>query len=99
MLTETVYAGRSNTFSLRLTRGGVPENLMAVNKYELIIEGLRTIDNQSLFIEKDDGIVEMDVADDMTADDVGSYRAHLVTYDPVNHTGVRWPTFKLKIKG
>lgn len=99
MITETIFAGRSNTFSLRLTRGGVPENLMAVNKYELIIDGLRTIDNQALFIEKDDGIVEMDIADNMTAADVGSYRAYLVTYDPVNDTGVRWPTFKLKIKG
>lgn len=98
MITETIFAGRSNTFSLRLTRGGVPENLMAVNKYELVIDGLRTIDNQSLFIEKDDGTVEFDIADSMTQEDVGSYRAYLITYDPVNATGVRWPTFKLKVK-
>ncbi len=98
MITETIYAGRSNTFSLRLTRGGVPENLMAVNKYELVIEGLRTIDNQSLFIEKDDGIVEVDIGDVITAEEVGNYRSHMVTYDPVNDTGIRWPTFKLKVK-
>jgi hypothetical protein len=98
MITETIYAGRSNTFSLRLTRGGVPENLMAVNRYELVIEGLRTIDNQSLFIEKDDGIVEMDIGDVLLPVEASSYRAHLVTFDPVNATGVRWPTFKLKVK-
>ena len=28
----------------------------------------------------------------------GSYRAHLVTFDPVNTNGVRWPEFKLKVK-
>jgi hypothetical protein len=98
MITETIYAGRSNTFSLRLTRGGVPENLMAINRYELVIEGLRSIDNQSLFVEKGDGIVEIDIGNTLLSPEVGSYRAHLVTFDPVNTTGVRWPTFKLKVK-
>jgi hypothetical protein len=98
MIVETIYHGRDNTFSLRLTRGGVAEQLMAINKYELVITDLKVIDNQLLFVEKTDGIVEIDIGRDFIEEEVGSYRAHLVTYDPVNQSGVRWPDFKLKVK-
>lgn len=98
MIVETVFAGRDNTFSLRLTRGGVPENLMAVNRYELHVGDLPVFTDRSYFVEKEDGIVEITIAPHLTADQVGSYRAHLVTFDPVNINGVRWPDFKLKVK-
>jgi hypothetical protein len=98
MIVETIYAGRDNTFSLRLIRGGVPENLMAVNKYLLFISDTIQFTDRKYFIEKEDGVVEIDIAPDLTPEMVGSYKAHLLTYDPVNVNGVRWPDFKLKIK-
>lgn len=33
-----------------------------------------------------------------TEADVGSHRAYLATFDPVNAAGVRWPDFKLKVR-
>jgi hypothetical protein len=98
MIVETIYQGRDNTFSLRLTRGGAAENLMAVNKYEFVIEGLRTITDQSLFVEKQDGIVEISIGMTFSPTEVGSYKCHLVTFDPINKDGVRWPDMKLKVK-
>lgn len=98
MVVETIYQGRDNTFSLRLTRGGVAENLYAVNRYELVIIDLKTISDQSVFVEKTDGIVEINIGTDFLPEEVGSYKAYLVTFDPVNENGVRWPNFKLKVK-
>lgn len=98
MVVETVYAGRNNTFSLQLFRGSEAVNLMAVQSYKLVIEDLKSFDDRSLFTEKPDGIVEIRIGHLLNDDDAGSYRAHLVTFDPVNTQGVRWPDFKLKIK-
>ena len=133
MIVETIYAGRDNTFSLRLIRGGVPEQLQSVRSYDLVIEGLRTISSPdystldirgydtyeafkkasmesghgtviSPFIEKYDadgkstGVVEVVVGHLLTEEDIGSYKAHLVTYDAINTSGVKWPSFKLKVK-
>lgn len=98
MITEIVYAGRDNTFSLRLIRGSEAVNLMAVQGYALVIDGLRTFSDRVLFAEKPDGIVEIRIGKLLSAEEAGSYRAHLVTFDPVNTQGVRWPDFKLKIK-
>ena len=50
------------------------------------------------FIEKDNGIVEIAIGDLLTAADVGSHVAYLVTFDPINIAGVRWPNFKIKVK-
>lgn len=97
-ITETIFAGRDNTFSLRLTRGGVPENLMAVNGYALHIGEFPPFTDRELFIEKEDGIVEINIAPLLTLEHVGSFKSHLVTYDPINNNGVRWPDFKLKVK-
>lgn len=98
MIIETIFAGRANTFSLRLTRGGVAENLMAVNGYALYVGTLPPFTDRDLFIEKDDGIVEINIAPLLTQEQVGTYKAYLVTFDPVNTSGVRWPDFKLKVK-
>lgn len=98
MVIETIFQSRNNTFSLRLTRAGVAENLLAVNKYEFVIEGLRTITDQSVFVEKPDGIIEIGIGTQFTPEEVGSYKAYLVTFDPINAAGVRWPTMKLKVK-
>lgn len=98
MITETVYAGRDNTFSLQLFRGSEAVNLMAVQGYSLVVDGLRSFADRSLFNEKPDGVVEIRIGHLLAAEEAGSYRAHLVTFDPVNTQGVRWPDFKLKIK-
>ncbi len=44
------------------------------------------------------GVVEIAIGDLLTASDAGSQTAYLITYDPVNVQGVRWPNFKLKVK-
>ena len=98
MIIETIFQGRDNTFSLRLTRAGVAENLMAVNRYEFVIEGLRTITDQSVFVEKPDGVIEINIGNTFSPTEVGTFKCHLVTFDPVNANGVRWPTMKLKVK-
>jgi hypothetical protein len=98
MIVETIYQGRDNTFSLRLTRASVAENLSAVDKYEFVIDGLRTITDQSLFVEKQDGVVELNIGTTFAPTEVGSYKCHLVTFDPINRDGVRWPDMKLKVK-
>jgi hypothetical protein len=98
MIVETIYQGRDNTFSLRLTRAGVAENLMAVNKCEFVVGDLRTITDQSLFVKKQDGIVEINIGRTFAPTEVGSYKCYLVTFDPINQDGVRWPDMKLKVK-
>ena len=148
MIVETIYAGRDNTFSLRLIRGGVTEQLQAIRSYDLVIEGLRTISSPAYstldmrgydtyedfklalhtgkigatsstggvvnlpFIEKYSrevelgevvykdnlGIVEVAIGPLLTEEDVGSFKAYLVTYDAINTSGVKWPSFKLKVK-
>ena len=107
MITETIFAGRDNTFSLRLVRGGEAINLLSVTGYELVLseEPLLKFTNLDIanedlgyFKEKDNGVVEITIGDDLTDADKGRYTAYLVTYDPVNVRGVRWPPFYLKVK-
>jgi hypothetical protein len=98
MVVETIYQGRANTFSLRLTRGGVAENLMSVNRCEFVIDGLRTVTDQSLFSKKPDGVVEINLGITFAPTEVGTYKCHLVTFDPINKAGIRWPDMKLKVK-
>jgi hypothetical protein len=106
MITETIFAGRNNTFSLQLVRGGEAVNLLSITGYELVLSedpDLRFQDvNQStfdegIFIEKGNGVVEINIGTRLTEDNVGKYKAYLVTYDPVNLNGVRWPPFYLKV--
>lgn len=104
---ETIYAGRNNTFSLQLVRAGEPINLLSMTGYELVLSDEDPVlkfvnldlanDDKGYFVEKDDGIVEITIGDDLTEADKGIYLAYLVTYDPVNTLGVRWPAFKLKV--
>lgn len=105
-ITETIFAGRNNTFSLQLVRAGEPINLLSITGYELVLSEeplLKFTDldvansDAGLFVEKDNGIVEITIGDDLTPDQKGRYKAYLVTYDPVNTLGVRWPPFTLKV--
>ena len=103
MVVETIFAGRNNTFSLQLLRDGSAINLLSITGYELNLSNGRTFaenstDGLTRFIEKEDGIVEINIGDALTAADVGNHNAHLITFDPVNTAGVRWPNFKLKVK-
>lgn len=101
MLVETIFAGRNNSFSLQLYRGGEPISLMSVTGYELHLiggGGELVFDDSNLFIEKDGGIVEIQIGHLLSQSQVGSYSAYLVTFDLVNELGVRWPNFKLKVK-
>ena len=96
MIVETIFAGRDNTFSLQLIRGGEVVNLLASTGYSLHLSDGTVIDDQSRFVEKADGIIEIAIGDLLTK--TGSFTAHLVTYDLSNTNGVRWPNFKLKVK-
>lgn len=98
MLVETLYVGRNNTFSLRLLRDGEPISLLAILGYALHLSNGRVFADQERFVEKPGGVVEIAVGDLLTEADVGSHRAYLVTTDPVNTAGVRWPDFKLKVR-
>jgi len=104
MINETIYAGRDNTFSLQLVRGGEVINLLSVTGYELTLSNGRVFSDlgdtepTGYFIEKDDGIVEINVGGQLDEDDLGRHNAYLTTFDPVNVHGVRWPTFKLQVK-
>lgn len=98
MLVETLYVGRNNVFSLRLVRDGEPINLLAILGYSLHLSNGRVFADQERFVEKPGGVVEIAVGDLLTEADVGSHRAYLVTTDPVNTAGVRWPDFKLKVR-
>lgn len=98
MLVETLYVGRDNVFSLRLMRDGEAINLLAILGYSLHLSNGRVFADQERFVEKPGGVVEIAVGDLLTEADVGSHRAYLVTTDPVNVAGVRWPDFKLKVR-
>ena len=104
MITETIFAGRNNTFSLQLVRGGQPINLLSITGYELVLSedpDLRFTDlhdQTDMFTEKADGIVEINVGALLTRDNLGRYKAYLITYDPINTNGVRWPPFTLKVQ-
>lgn len=98
MVVETVYIGRNNTFSLQLLRAEEPISLMAIIAYELNLSNGRMFNDPDRFLEKDPGIVEISIGDLLTTSDVGTQTAYLVTYDPVNTDGIRWPNFKLKVK-
>jgi hypothetical protein len=103
MITETIFAGRDNTFSLQLVRGGQAINLLSITGYELVLPGDTDLVFKDLtmpstmFIEKDDGVVEISIGTLLTVNNLGKYKAYLVTYDPVNTEGVRWPPFILKV--
>lgn len=102
-ITETIFAGRDNVFSLQLVRGGQAINLLSVTGYELVLSedpDLRFIDldqSTNMFVEKDNGVVEINIGTELTQNDLGRYKAYLVTYDPINAHGVRWPPFTLKV--
>lgn len=98
MLVETLYVGRNNVFSLRLVRDGEPISLLAILGYALHLSNGRVFADQERFVEKPGGVVEIAVGDLLTEADVGSHRAYLVTTDPINTAGVRWPDFKLKVR-
>ena len=98
MVIETLYVGRNNTFSLQLMRGGEAISLLSILSYELHLSNGRVFSDGGRFVEKPDGVVEISVGDLLTETDVGSHRAYLVTFDPVNTAGVRWPDFKLKVR-
>lgn len=98
MVVETLFVGRNNTFSLRLLRADEAINLLAITGYELHLSNGRMFDDLDRFTEKEGGVVEIAIGDLLTPADVGSQRAYLVTYDPVNINGVRWPDFKIKVK-
>ena len=98
MVIETLFIGRNNTFSLQLLRAEEAINLLAITGYELHLSNGRMFNDLDRFTEKESGIVEISIGDLLTSTDVGTQTAHLVTYDPVNTAGVRWPNFKIKVK-
>lgn len=98
MVIETLFVGRNNTFSLQLVRGGDPVVLLSITGYALHLSNGRVFDTQSRFTEKANGVIEISIGDILTQDDVGSHKAYLVTTDPINTAGVRWPDFKLKVR-
>lgn len=97
MILETLYAGRNNTFSLQLVRGDEPVPLLTVTGYQLHLNE-KVFDDPASFTEKENGIVEVSIGHLLTEDDIGTHRAHLVTFDPINTAGVRWPDFKIKVR-
>lgn len=98
MIIETIFAGRDNTFSLQLVRGEQAINLLSITGYALNLSNGRVFTEPAQFTDKPDGIVEIAIGDLLTSADIGSHTAHLVTFDPVNTHGVRWPNFKLKVR-
>lgn len=102
---ETIFAGRDNVFSLQLVRGGQPVNLLSISGYELVLDvcddetlSFKDLDSSTnMFKEKADGVVEISIGTQLTEDQAGRYNAYLITYDPVNTHGVRWPPFTLKV--
>lgn len=101
MITETIYAGRDNVFSLQLVRGGEVVNLLSFTGYELTLSNGRVFTDldisSGMFVEKEDGVVEINIGPLLTVDDLGRHKAYLVSFDPVNDDGVRWPNFNLKV--
>ena len=98
MITETVFIGRNNSFSLQLLRGGEPINLLAIRSYELYLNTGLVFNAEGSFLPKEDGIVEISIGHLLTEEDLGKVKGYLVTTDPVNVEGVRWPNFDLWIK-
>lgn len=98
MVIETLFVGRNNTFSLQLRRAEEAITLLSITGYELYLSNGRMFSDLDRFIEKDNGIVEIAIGGLLTAADVGSHVAYLVTFDPINIAGVRWPNFKIKVK-
>lgn len=98
MIVETIYAGRNNTFSLQLVRGGEPVNLLGFTGYTLFLSDTLSFSDPAHFTEKADGVIEIAVGETLTDADRGSYSAYLVSFDPVNTEGVRWPKFKLRVR-
>lgn len=98
MVIETIFVGRNNTFSLQLLRKDEPITLLSITGYELHLSNGRSFIDQECFVEKDEGILEIAIGEQLTVDDLGTHITHLVTFDPVNTSGVRWPNFKLKVK-
>jgi hypothetical protein len=98
MIVETIYAGRDNTFSLQLVRGDEPVNLLGITGYALYLTDTKVFTDAALFTEKENGVLEIAIGDLLTTADRGSYNAYLVTFDPVNDDGVRWPKFKLRVR-
>lgn len=98
MIIETIFAGRDNTFSLQLVRGEQAINLLSITGYALNLSNGRVFSDTAQFTDKPDGIVEIAIGDLLTSADVGSHTAYLVTFDPVNIHGVRWPNFKIKVR-
>lgn len=98
MVIETIFVGRNNTFSLQLLRKDEPITLLSITGYELHLSNGRSFIDQDCFVEKDDGIVEVSIGTLLTEADLGTHITHLITFDPVNTSGVRWPNFKLKVK-
>ena len=97
MIVETLFAGRDNTFSLQLFRGEQPINLLGITRYELYLGNGRSFLDNRVFTEKSNGIVEISIGAVLTDADVGTHLSYLVTFDPTNIHGVRWPNFKLKV--
>ena len=101
MIIETIFAGRDNTFSLRLVRGGEQVNLLAITGYTLTLSNgkiFTSVVNPECFVEKPNGIVEIAIGDLLQEEDLGVHTAFLITFDPVNVHGVQWPNFKLKVR-
>ena len=97
MIVETLFVGRNNSFSLQLFRASEAIDLMFISRYELYLSNGRVFNDPDLFTEKLKGIVEINIGNLLTEDDLGTHVAYLVTFDPVNSDGVRWPNFKLKV--
>lgn len=98
MIIETIYIGRNNSFSLQLIRGNEAINLASINTFTLYLNTGLVFDDPAMFISKPDGVVEIVIGTQLTEDDLGNTKAHLVTTDPINTAGVRWPTFILKVR-
>ena len=98
MVIETLFVGRNNTFSLVLIRGGVPITLASITGYTLHLANGKVFNDLNRFIEKEGGIVEIVIGDLLTEEDIGTHKAYLITFDPNNSAGIRWPDFKLKVR-
>jgi hypothetical protein len=98
MIVETLFAGLDNTFSLQFMRGESSVNLIQLSSYKLELSNGRIFTDPDIFLEKDDGIVEVSIGPLLSEIDKGTHTCWVTTYDPVNTHGVRWPNFKLKVK-
>lgn len=97
-IVETIYAGKDNTFSLQFLRDNVIVSTLSFTGYELHWTDGRVFSNPAYFIAKAEGIVEIAIGQAMTDLDIGKHTAYMVTIDPENTQGVRWPDFTLWVK-